>query len=108
MEETLVFYEGFSWDMTVANDERSVATIAGNISRLLRDRDHTFEEVYKCTKPRASSPHSSANSSTLSTDSECESLEEEQHMEVEWNAKDGDKHKRSIIAFNNTPASDAF
>ncbi|EGZ19259.1 hypothetical protein PHYSODRAFT_246977 [Phytophthora sojae] len=110
MEETLAFYEGFNWDMTVANDERSVATIAGNISRLLRERDNTFEEVYKCTKPRATSPHSSSNSSALSTDSECESLEEDHHMheEVEWNTKSGQPQKRSIIAFNNTPPQDAF
>eukprot|EP00644_Phytophthora_capsici_P011879 jgi/Phyca11/563421/estExt2_Genewise1.C_PHYCAscaffold_120148 len=39
MEETLAFYESFTWDLTVTNDERSVATIAENISRLLRERD---------------------------------------------------------------------
>ncbi|RLN52887.1 hypothetical protein BBJ29_005331 [Phytophthora kernoviae] len=107
MEETLAFYESFKWDLTVDNDERSVATIAGNISRLLRERDDTFEAVYKCTKPRVS-PRS--DSSTRSTDSECESTEEEQHEEVEWNATAEAAHKptRSIIAFNNTPLDGAF
>ncbi|OWY90859.1 hypothetical protein PHMEG_00040818 [Phytophthora megakarya] len=98
MEETLAFYESFSWDLTVTNDERSVATIAENISRILREKDDTFEAVYQCTKPRRS-PNSSSNSSTLSTDSECESAEEEHHMQVdEWK-----ETERSIIAFNNTP-----
>jgi hypothetical protein len=97
MEETLAFYEKFQWDLTVANDEQSVSTIAGNISRLLIERDDTFEAVYKCTKPREH--HSSSNSSTLSTDSECE----EEHMHVdEWNAKPAAAQPRSIIAFNNT------
>ncbi|KAL4102424.1 hypothetical protein PRIC1_006169 [Phytophthora ramorum] len=91
MEQTLAFYESFQWDLTVANDERSVATIADNISRILRERDDTFEAVYKCTKPRATS----SNSSTLSTDSECE----EEHLE--WNGKE-EAAMRSIIAFNNS------
>ncbi|EEY65034.1 uncharacterized protein PITG_16491 [Phytophthora infestans T30-4] len=101
MEETLAFYESFDWDLTVANDERSVATIAKNISRLLRERDDTFEAVYKCTKPRVASPHSSSYGSTLSTDSECESAEEEHtmHVDSEWNVKE----VKSIISFNNTP-----
>ncbi|KAG1695981.1 hypothetical protein DVH05_018968 [Phytophthora capsici] len=99
MEETLAFYESFTWDLTVTNDERSVATIAENISRLLRERDDTFEAVYKCTKPRASSPHSSSNS-MLSTDSECESAEEDHNMHVDsdWT----EKQPRSIISFNNS------
>ncbi|KAG7402225.1 hypothetical protein PHYBOEH_003484 [Phytophthora boehmeriae] len=106
MEETLAFYESFQWDLTVDNDERSVATIAENISLLLRERDDTFEAVYKCTKPRAS-PRS--DSSTRSTDSECESTEEE-HQDTQWNATEEAAHKplRSIIAFNNTPPEDAF
>ncbi|KAG7389887.1 hypothetical protein PHYPSEUDO_009401 [Phytophthora pseudosyringae] len=110
MEETLAFYESFAWDLAVTNDERSVATIAENISRLLRERDDTFEAVYKCTKPRAASPtghHSSSNSSTRSTDSECESAEDGQHHMHVDSAWGGEDTQRSIIAFNNTPPTDA-
>ncbi|RLN87978.1 hypothetical protein BBJ28_00025007 [Nothophytophthora sp. Chile5] len=122
MEETLAFYENFNWDLTVANDERSVTTIADSISHLLVEQDAAFRSVYKRTKQRMAASfqtgaghHSSSNSSTLSTDSECESVEDEHHMHVD------DQHEttatpkqedhtemRSIISFNNSPAPDSF
>uniref|UniRef100_M4B6D2 NadR/Ttd14 AAA domain-containing protein n=1 Tax=Hyaloperonospora arabidopsidis (strain Emoy2) TaxID=559515 RepID=M4B6D2_HYAAE len=107
MDETLDFYESFAWDFTVANDERSVAVIAAAISRLLVEKDDTFEAVHKCTKPRAASSHSTSNSSLLGTDSECESAEEET-LDAEWNSRGADMRVRSIIAFNNTPPTDGL
>ncbi|KAI9906937.1 hypothetical protein PsorP6_002834 [Peronosclerospora sorghi] len=102
MEETLAFYEKFAWDLTVRNDERSVATIANIISQLLRERDDTFEAVYKSTQPKAL--HSLSNSSMLSTDSECESVEENVNAETTSPFKEimTGTVMNSIIAFNNT------
>ncbi|CAH0478034.1 unnamed protein product [Peronospora belbahrii] len=105
MEETLAFYEKFTWDLAVSNDNHSVAAVAETISRLLRDKDDTFEAVYKCTKPRATSSHLSSTSSILSTDSECESTEGEPNEKVEWNDEKMTQTK-SIIAFNNIPSMD--
>ncbi|RQM17585.1 hypothetical protein DD237_003111 [Peronospora effusa] len=104
MEEIVTFYENFTWDLTVTNDKRSVATIAETISRLLRQKDNTFEAVYKCTKPRAMSPHLSSTSSILSTDSECGSAEEE-NVDADWNHDKEMTQSESIIAFNNIPPS---
>ncbi|CAI5733759.1 unnamed protein product [Hyaloperonospora brassicae] len=106
MDKTLDFYESFAWDFTVTNDERSVAVIAAAISRFLIERDDTFEAVHKCTKPRAASSHSTSTSSILSTDSECESAEEENAV-AEWSSRRSDTRVPSIIAFNNTPPRDS-
>ncbi|TYZ68667.1 hypothetical protein PybrP1_006760 [[Pythium] brassicae (nom. inval.)] len=106
MDETLAFYNAFQWDLTVANDERSVTTIAASISALLVAQDATFRAVYERTKSL------SCTSSVASTDSDLESAEEEDDDD-----NDDDHHRalakapapappsptslRSIIAFNN-------
>lgn len=82
MEETLAFYETFEWDLTVTNDERSVATIAKHISQLVSERDNTFKIVHKRTKPRVHSLSDCSIGSTHSTDSECESAWEEHNNQA--------------------------
>lgn len=90
MEETLAFYNSFKWDLTVSNDERSVATIVDTISGLLVEQDANFRVVYERTKSL------SCTSSVASTDSDLESVEE-----GEQSPAPSPKSMRSIIAFNN-------
>ncbi|TDH71282.1 uncharacterized protein CCR75_004662 [Bremia lactucae] len=75
MEETIAFYDNFKWDLTVTTNEDSVDTIVTRISRLI---SAPCERTLPCRKIR----HSPSVSSTLSTDSECDSAEEEHHVPV--------------------------
>lgn len=101
MDETLAFYNAFQWDLTVANDERSVATIAASISALLEAQDATFRAVVARTKSL------SCTSSVASTDSDFESVEGEEDEEDGREQQVGKAlppsptSLRSIIAFNN-------
>lgn len=104
MEETLAFYNAFQWDLTVANDERSVATIVDNISALLVAQDANFRAVYERTKSL------SCTSSVASTDSDLESVEEDEDedgvasddaLAVTVKSPPSPTSLRSIIAFNN-------
>lgn len=86
MDETLAFYNGFKWDLTVTNDKRTLPTIVENLSQLLIAQDDNFRLVYERTKLLGS------DSSVASTDSDCESFEA---------LSPHQPPQRSIISFNN-------
>ncbi|CEG43049.1 P-loop containing nucleoside triphosphate hydrolase [Plasmopara halstedii] len=79
MDETLAFYEAFDWDLTVTNDERSVATIAKNIRMLLSEQDDTFR-IVSATKASESFSSKISVSSPRTTGNESRNTGEELDM----------------------------
>jgi thymidylate kinase len=125
MEQTLGFYEHFSWDLKIENDKRSIQEIVQQLYTRLSQHSEHFRLAYEqkkmaCCENDTSvifscSTDTSSSRSSSSSNSDCESEtffsssqleEEEEEEEDKIRLSLSPISQKSIIAFNNSISLD--